>query len=400
MAGAKLVPTDADRLISQLRQSIATGASPNGLGVQFVEDSGPEGGSAAPGPDALRDALVALRAETVNLGSLPPCPSTLRGRIGLGLVRIIQRALWWQTQQYKRFAQAVQGATQTQTDALLDFSQRQARSQREVDQLRLRLEKMSHRLAALELSKAELERGKAELERGLEATAAEVQRLTAARDARLDDAFYMELQNTFRGPREQIRQRQEVYLPILRAAGVGTADSPVLDLGCGRGEWLELLRQEGLTGCGVDSSPAMIGICESLGLAVAHSDSASYLAGVADSSLGAITSFHMVEHIPFEQVTALIDEALRTLKPGGLLILETPNPRNTLVGSHTFYLDPTHLKPIPSELLWFALGARGFQNLRLLELHPPPGIPDDAGPPDVIERFRAPLDYAVIGERP
>jgi O-antigen chain-terminating methyltransferase len=90
------------------------------------------------------------------------------------------------------------------------------------------------------------------------------------------------------------------------------------------------------------------------------------------------------------------------LKPGGLLILETPNPANVFVGSHTFYLDPTHVKPIPSELLWFIIESRGFHKLRLIELHPPELPSDEAArlPESIARAFQAGRDYSIIGERP
>jgi O-antigen chain-terminating methyltransferase len=144
----------------------------------------------------------------------------------------------------------------------------------------------------------------------------------------------------------------------------------------------------------------MIDICESLGLSAVHDDSISFLAGLPDASIGGVTSFHMVEHLPFQQIIALVDHALRVLKPGGLLILETPNPQNILVGSHSFHLDPTHARPLPSELLWFLAEIRGFRNLRYLGLHPPTLDLGESATSDITARFCAPLDYAILGERP
>ena len=116
----------------------------------------------------------------------------------------------------------------------------------------------------------------------------------------------------------------------------------------------------------------MIESCRALGLNVADSDVLSFMNKLADASFGAITAFHLVEHIPFEALIAMLDQAVRILKPGGLLILETPNPGNVAVGSNTFYLDPTHLKPLPSPMLRFFVEAKGFCNSQILTLHPDP----------------------------
>ena len=113
----------------------------------------------------------------------------------------------------------------------------------------------------------------------------------------------------------------------------------------------------------------------------------------------------MVEHMPFDAILTLIDQALRVLKRGGVIILETPNPANVLVGAYTFHFDPTHLKPLPSQMLRFCVEARGFCDVQVRELHPYPEVlllPDDAtGVASRINQlFYGPQDYAVIGRKP
>jgi SAM-dependent methyltransferase len=223
-----------------------------------------------------------------------------------------------------------------------------------------------------------------------------------------DDAIallYAEFEDVFRGPRDEIKQRQNIYLTRVQEAGAGGQASPVLDLGSGRGEWLELLSEHQLVGIGVDRNPGMIKRCRELNLNVSQGDVLPYLNSLPDRSMGAITSFHVVEHLQFESVITLIDECLRVLKPGGLLILETPNPQNTLVGSQTFWIDPTHNRPIPSQTLRFFVEARGFCDVEILALQPPPEtlrVPDDGNPLTARfnEYFYGPQDYAVIGRRP
>jgi len=217
--------------------------------------------------------------------------------------------------------------------------------------------------------------------------------------------LYVDFEAAFRGTREEIRQKQSVYIPILRDSGASQDDRPVVDLGCGRGEWLELLRAEQMRASGVDSNESMIEACRSLGLNAVLGDALSHLRGLPESSVGAVTAFHLVEHLPFDVVLALIDESIRVLKPGGILILETPNPGNMLVGAQYFYLDPTHIRPLPSPMLRFFVEARGMCGAEIHELHPYPEsvrVPEDGS--ELAKRFNdyfyGPRDYAVVARRP
>jgi O-antigen chain-terminating methyltransferase len=165
-----------------------------------------------------------------------------------------------------------------------------------------------------------------------------------------------------------------------------------------------LLKEQGWDATGVDSNGAMLDKCRQLKLNVERGDALEFLQGIPDAALGAITAFHIVEHIPFDRIMLLIDEALRALRPGGVLILETPNPDNLLVGASSFYLDPTHIRPIPSGTLRFAVEAQGFCNVEVWNLQP---LPDSARLPEdgstatrLNELLCGPRDYAVIGRRP
>ena len=224
-----------------------------------------------------------------------------------------------------------------------------------------------------------------------------------AEDDHALDALYVAFEDRFRGTRATIKQRQGIYLPRLRDAGAGTADRPVLDIGAGRGEFLELLREEGLQSFGVDSNQTMVSVCHDAGLDCVQGDALACLAARADRSLGAITGFHIIEHLPFKVTVRIIDEALRVLVPGGLLILETPNPANILTASRWFYLDPTHRNPLPGEMVAMIAEARGFPYPEILELHPMaarfPGADRQlTGALDQI--FYGPQDYALIACKP
>ena len=222
---------------------------------------------------------------------------------------------------------------------------------------------------------------------------------------------YASFEHTFRGEREQIKLRAAHYLDTLADAGIEPGgEGVVLDLGSGRGEWLELLAEHGYHGRGVDSNRGMLKASEDRGHEVVEADALDYLRAQPDGSFAAITSMHMVEHMPHAVVIQLLDEALRTLRPGGVLILETPNPENVLVGSCMFYMDPTHLHPIPPPLLQWTAQARGFERVEIERLSEHRGSPDlkpvSGKVPgaeqinQMIAWFTAPPDYAVIARKP
>jgi len=162
------------------------------------------------------------------------------------------------------------------------------------------------------------------------------------------------------------------------------------------------LQEEGLWGQGVDRNRVLIEQCRRRGLEVIESDVLTYLHSLPDASVGAVTGFHIIEHWPLEVLIAVLDETVRVLTSGGVAIFETPNPRNVLVGSQTFYLDPTHRNPIPSSVMQFLAEVRGLCRVEILELHPYPKAArvQDADL-DVAKRFNeyfyGPQDYAVLG---
>ena len=180
----------------------------------------------------------------------------------------------------------------------------------------------------------------------------------------MDSLFYSAFEARFRGTSELIKDRLKIYKNILLKS-----DGAVLDLGCGRGEWLSLLRQWGINATGIDSDPEMIRICRDQNLKVIMDDIFVSLDRYEDNSIGVISAFHVIEHLPFKMVIQLLTSCKRILKAGGFIILETPNSENIIVGSSDFYLDPTHLRPLPSKLLNFAAEYYGFQDCTVLRIN-------------------------------
>ena len=224
--------------------------------------------------------------------------------------------------------------------------------------------------------------------------------VAADEDDHLLDALYASFEDQFRGPRVEVRERLEVYVPILKEAGIAGG---VLDIGCGRGEWLQLLNSEGIEAEGVDHNRIFVEDCRRAGFKVTEADGLAHLRSLTDESLNAVSMFHVAEHLPFKTLVKWIDEIVRTLRPGGMLIAETPNPENFMVGSCSFYADPTHRNPIPSQTLQFLLQSRGLENVNVLKLRPWDAARIE-GDSEIVRRFNdyfygAP-DYGVVARKP
>ncbi|MFP5392916.1 MAG: class I SAM-dependent methyltransferase [Gammaproteobacteria bacterium] len=187
----------------------------------------------------------------------------------------------------------------------------------------------------------------------------------------MSDMFYKAFEDRYRGSRETIKARLAAYTPFLQPLLASGAPARALDLGCGRGEWLELTGELGFEAIGVDLDDGMLSACRERGLNVQTGDALAALRATPDDSLALVSAFHLVEHIPFDAVRELIAEARRVLRPGGLLIMETPNPENLVVGASSFYRDPSHLRPLPPELLDFATDFAGFARHRIVRLQEP-----------------------------
>ncbi|HLA12173.1 MAG TPA: methyltransferase domain-containing protein [Pyrinomonadaceae bacterium] len=217
--------------------------------------------------------------------------------------------------------------------------------------------------------------------------------------ANLLDPLYASLTEPFRGTPGAIKERLKVYLPFLSAVG----SNSLIDVGSGRGEWLELVTEVGLAATGVETNTVLVQQSLQRGLRVVEDDLIDYLAAQPDNTVGGVTGFHVVEHLPIELVVQFLTEVMRVLVPGGVVILETPNPRNVLVGSCNFYFDPTHRNPIPAEILQFLMESRGFSDPQLLLLNPSSEEPL-SGDSELVKRFNqyfyGPMDYGIVAWKP
>lgn len=213
----------------------------------------------------------------------------------------------------------------------------------------------------------------------------------------MTDTFYRDFEARFRGDPSLIRERLRVYQPFLSPLAAQKGDAQALDLGCGRGEWLEILEEAGLSARGVDIDKGMLDIAHQKGLAVEQMEALPALKALPDNTLALVSAFHLIEHLPFDDIRELVTEAHRVLRPGGLLILETPNPENPLVSLVNFHLDPTHLRPLPPGLTSFLTEHVGFERNVILRLQG--SEPREETAAHLISLFTdVSLDYAVVAQ--
>jgi O-antigen chain-terminating methyltransferase len=230
----------------------------------------------------------------------------------------------------------------------------------------------------------------------------------AARAA--EGAAYVAFENRFRGPVEEVRERLAGYVPLFEGR------APVVDLGCGRGEFLALLGESGIEAHGVEANPHLVRAAIERGLDVVEGDLLAFLGEQADGSLGGVFAAQVAEHLEPPALLALLRESHRVLRPGGRLVLETVNPRSAFAFLETFNRDLSHQKPLHPETLSFMAAAEGFTDVRIEMRNPVDAasrlqpIPAQDLPPraagilnENIERLNAflygPQDYALVAHR-
>ena len=224
------------------------------------------------------------------------------------------------------------------------------------------------------------------------------------------DFDYFGFEERFRGSEQDIKERQRVYLAYFQG------QENILDIGCGRGEFLELLRKAGIKAIGVDTDLDMVLYCREKGLDIVQEDAFVYLETLPDTSLGGIFAAQVIEHLEPGRVIELVKLCYRKLRSGGVLILETPNPKCLMVFAASFYMDFSHIRPLHPEAMRFLLASAGFQDIELKYAGPVddtrrlPSLPDIGLPGETMEAFRRGVeqlndllygyqDYAVIGTK-
>gem|GEM_PF-7007338 len=213
--------------------------------------------------------------------------------------------------------------------------------------------------------------------------------------------FFKELSERFRGSEADILQRNRIYSDILRSVGSANSDAPILDIACGRGEMLHVVNDLGLQAIGIDLNDDQIAYCRSKSLEVYKSDALGFIKSRGTASLAAITTTHFVEHLEFDYLVQTLRESFRALRPGGGIIIETPNPLNLVVSTVQFYMDPSHRNPIPMNLMQLLLEKIGFEvtpiDLSARGLDASMGSVEH---PQLNCLLNSPQDYALLGIKP
>ena len=235
----------------------------------------------------------------------------------------------------------------------------------------------------------------------------------------IDSYKYVGFEDQFRGSPEQIRARLEAYLPYFEGA------SDVLDVGCGRGEFLDLLREHDIGGRGLDLNHEMVEVCRTRGLTADEGDALGYLEGLPDQSLGGLLASQVVEHLEPGYLMQMLDAAYHKLRPGSKIILETINPACWYAFFESYIRDVTHVRPLHPDTLKYLMLSSGFQKVDVLysapfpedsklQAVPTPAVAADGEPTADIgavistvnenasklnKLLFTHMDYAAIGER-
>lgn len=343
--------------------------------------------------------------------------------VGIEAHHASARTIAWVQETFDRMDDTVQ-STLARVDAAVDelrryeqaLAARDRRSELAVQSLAGAHEELRVSMGVLQQAVQDLKRGVA----GLAGSAAGVATASApaaagpvqgSQLAPLDSHKYVGFEDQFRGSSDDIRRRVAEYLPIFEGA------SDVLDVGCGRGEFLALLREHGIRARGVDLNGAMVDLCRQQGLEATETDALSYVREQPDASLGGLFAAQVVEHLEPGYLTSLLDAAFAKLRPGAPIVLETINPACWFAFFESYIRDLTHVRPIHPDTLKYLLIASGFQQIDIRYRAPYPEheklqpLAPNAALGDSVDTLNANmerinrllftwLDYAAIGRRP
>ena len=233
------------------------------------------------------------------------------------------------------------------------------------------LAQLSQRVDALEQQNRELNNTLEQQNRELNNTLAEKEGRLAQAETQLykmqelpsdDDDFYHSFEEKFRGSRDEIKARLQIYVPVVQEQLPDWSARRFVDLGSGRGEWLDILRDNGATDyVGIDLNQRQNAICESFGHPTICGDCLKYLEEQQDKSVDLVSGFQLIEHLTSSDFVKLLQECYRVLKPGGAILFETPNPNNLVVAANTFYFDLSHKRPLHPDLAVFIAEWCGYK---------------------------------------
>ena len=313
--------------------------------------------------------LAACNALHNAVGMLNPRRPGLHNQALQFVKKIMRRSLTWYTRPLHDFHSAVTRSLNETTRALEDVRASLSLLEAQVGNLGPRVQSLEQNASASAESLRALQRDvrrvqsdlresehRAEKGGGAAPGQQHVSTAIPAPGSELDFDYFM-FEERFRGPESEIKRRQQAYVDYFRGC------TEVLDLGCGRGEFLELMRENAIPARGVESGEDALLLCREKGLSVTKSDLLNYLESLPDESLGGIFSSQVIEHLPPIAQMRLTRLAHMKLRPGSPLIIETINPECVFALCRNFYLDPTHVRPVHPEMLAFVLRSLGFSDV-------------------------------------
>jgi O-antigen chain-terminating methyltransferase len=341
---------------------------------------GTDGHRAEPAPLPSRadaERLWSVTAET-GFGRRPG----LRGLIVYRVKRILHKLMRWYVEPFA----AMQREFNHTALRLVDELGQEAAAARSIPELEDRITRLERRL-----------RESTPAAPPVAAPAAQAPAPAGPTPSAMPDYFAFEAR--MRGPTAYVRELQAAHVEHFRDA------SPVLDIGCGRGEFLQLLAEAGIEARGIDLDADMVAFARGAGLDVEQAEALTYLEQLEDSSIGGMFCAHVVEHLEVPSLLRLLDLAATKLRPGGVFVAETPNPR-TLVALSTFFADLSHVRPLHPETLSLLARQLGFASAEIVYLHEPepagrlrplPEGGSDGEPLETVDENFALLNAVVFG---